>query len=90
MAIDYEALGKAETVILSALGHCSPYASPPLLKDRIILVDHTVDLIGNGLCQFVIVPGIVTVDCDIHTAKVGRPGRTASGQSCLWEVPART
>lgn len=27
MAIDYEALGKAETVILSALGHCSPYAS---------------------------------------------------------------
>ena len=52
-------------------------------------MDHAVDLIGNGLCQFIIVPGIVTVDRDIHTAKVGRPGHTSSGQSCLWEVPAR-
>ena len=53
-------------------------------------MDHAVDLIGNGLCEFIIVPGVVSIDRDIHTAKVGRPGRTASGQSCLWEVPART
>ena len=52
-------------------------------------MDHAVDLIGNGLCEFIIVPGVVSIDRDIHTAKVGRPGRTASGQSCLWEVPAR-
>ncbi len=53
------------------------------------LVDHAVDLIGNDLCEFIIVPGVVSIDRDIHTAKVGRPGRTASGQSCLWEVSAR-
>lgn len=41
---------------------------PPLFEDRIIFVDHAVDLIGNGLCQFIIVPGIITVNCDIHTA----------------------
>ena len=52
-------------------------------------MDHAVDLIGNGLCEFIIVPGVVSIDRDIHTAKVGRPGRTASGQSCLWEVSAR-
>lgn len=52
-------------------------------------MDHAVDLIGNGLCGFIIVPSVVSIDRDIHTAKVGRPGRTASGQSCLWEVSAR-
>ena len=52
-------------------------------------MDHAVDLIGNGLCGFIIVPSVVSIDRDIHTAKVGRPGRTASGQSCLWEVPVR-
>ena len=46
-------------------------------------MDHAVDLIGNGLCEFIIVPDVVFIDRDIHTAKVGRPGRTASGQSCL-------
>ena len=42
-------------------------------------MDHAVDLIGNGLCEFIVVPGIITVDCDIHTAKVGRPGGATSG-----------
>lgn len=50
-------------------------------------MDHAVDLIGNGLCEFIVVPGIITVDCDIHTAKVGRPGGATSGQSRLREVP---
>ena len=52
-------------------------------------MDHAVDLIGNGLCEFIVVPGIVAIDRDIHTAKVGRPGGAASGQSRLREVPAR-
>lgn len=52
-------------------------------------MDHAVDLIGNGLCEFIIVPSVIAVDRDIHTAKVGRPGGTASGQSCLREVPSR-
>ena len=34
-------------------------------------VDHAVDLIGNGLCEFIIVPGIVAVDRDIYATKVG-------------------
>lgn len=50
-------------------------------------MDHAVDLIRNGLCEFIVVPGIITVDCDIHTAKVGRPGGATSGQSRLREVP---
>ena len=52
-------------------------------------MDHAVDLIGNGLCEFIIVPGIVAVDRDIYATKVGRPGGAASGQSRLREVPAR-
>ena len=53
-------------------------------------MNHAVDLIRNGLCEFIIVPGIVAIDRDIHATKVGRPGRTASGQSRLREVPSRT
>ena len=53
-------------------------------------MDHAVDLISNGLGEFIIVPSVIAIDRDIHTAKVGRPGGTASGQSCLWEVPTRT
>ena len=52
-------------------------------------MDHAVDLICNGLCEFIVVPSVIAIDRDIHTAKVGRPCRTASGQSCLREVPAR-
>ena len=52
-------------------------------------MDHAVDLIGNGLCEFIIVPGVVSIDRDIHTAKVGRPGRTAPARAACGKVPAR-
>ena len=41
-----------------------------LLIDRIVLVDHLIDLVSHDLCQFVIVPGVVAVHRDMNATQI--------------------